>query len=104
MIIHEQITAKEIKSMHKKIHRILKTNDKIRGYFEISDFDGWTLEGFWENLKKDGVQATDYEKIAMVGNKKWESWLSLLIEPVTTAEVNYFSLENKEKAKEWIEK
>ena len=48
----------------------------------------------------DLKHADDYEKIAMVGEKKWQEWITRFMKPFTNAEVRYFDL--KEKAKAWI--
>ena len=50
----------------------------------------------------DMSHADDYEKIAMVGDKKWQDWITQFMKPFTNAEIRYFDSEQKEEAKEWI--
>ncbi|MEP0460430.1 MAG: STAS/SEC14 domain-containing protein [Flavobacteriaceae bacterium] len=38
----------------------------------------------------------------MVGDKKWQEWITQFMKPFTNAEVRYFDSEQKEKAKKWI--
>lgn len=75
-----------------KIHRILESKDKVRWYFEMNDFDGWNVKGFWEDLKMDAKHADDYEKIVMVGDSNWQDWMTQLIKPFTAAEIKFFDL------------
>lgn len=44
----------------------------------------------------------DYEKIAMVVEKKWQDWITQFMKPFTSAEIRYFDLEEKDEAKKWI--
>ncbi len=75
---------------------------KIRWYFEMRDFDGWTLPALWADAKFDLRHAKDYEKIAFVGHPDWVESVGNLLEPFTSAEVAYFALDEQSRAKEWI--
>lgn len=100
----DKLGKEDIEKIHPLIHAILDKGMKVRWYFEMEDFTGWDFLGLWEDLKMDMAHAKDYEKIAMVGTKKWQDWVSQFMKPFTNAEINYFDLENKEKAKLWIKK
>ena len=97
-----KLTAKDIEKIHPLIHAILDRGMKVRWYFEMKDFDGWDVKGFWEDLKMDAAHAKDYEKIAMVGDKKWQNWITKFMKPFTNAEIKFFDLKDKETAKQWI--
>lgn len=100
----DKLRKEDIEKIHPLIHAILDKGMKVRWYFEMEDFTGWDFPGLWKDLKMDMAHAKDYEKIAMVGTKKWQDWISQFMKPFTNAEINYFDLENKEKAKLWIKK
>lgn len=85
------------------LQRILNKENKIRWYFEMDNFRGWTPASFWREVNMDLKHANDFEKIAMVGEKKWERWMTTLMKPFTSAEVRFFQTTDKEKAREWIE-
>lgn len=102
-IINGKLKENEVALLHKKIHQILEFNDKVSWYFEMSDFDGWSAKGFWEDLKMDTNHASDYEKIAMVGDEKWQDWMTQLMKPFTSADIKFFEFKDKEKAKTWIQ-
>ncbi|HIB38102.1 STAS/SEC14 domain-containing protein [Mesonia sp.] len=98
------LTEKDIEKIHPLIHSILDKDLKVRWYFEMENFTGWDFPGLWEDLKMDTAHAKDYEKIAMVGEKKWQDWIAQFMKPFTNAEINYFSLEDRKTAKQWIKK
>ncbi len=75
---------------------------KIRWYFEMRDFMGWTFSALWKDLKFDVKNTSSLEMIAMIGDKKWEKGLTQLMKPFTGAEIKYFDTEDREEAKHWI--
>jgi hypothetical protein len=81
---------------------MLKQYSKINWYFEMENFDGWELKGLWEEVKFDAKHANDFDKVAMVGEKKWEEWMTDLMKAFTSAEVRFFDSSQKEEAIEWI--
>lgn len=76
----------------------------VRWYFEMQDFDGWTLGALWKGLKLDFQNRNNFEKIAMVGSKKWEEKLTDLMKPFTDADIRFFDPGQKEEARTWINK
>ncbi|SDR69607.1 SpoIIAA-like [Gillisia sp. Hel1_33_143] len=98
-----KLTDMDIEKIHPLIHAILDRKMKVRWYFEMENFTGWNLPGLWEDLKMDTAHANDYEKIAMVGEKKWQDWITQFMKPFTNAEIKYFNMDQKEEAKSWIE-
>tara|TARA_R110002167_G_scaffold267264_1_gene473910 strand:- start:2334 stop:2693 length:360 start_codon:yes stop_codon:yes gene_type:complete len=98
-----KLRKEDIEKIHPLIHAILDKGMKVRWYFEMDNFTGWDLPGLWEDLKMDTAHARDYEKIAMVGDKKWQGWITPFMKPFTNANIKYFDVSQKEEAKEWIE-
>ena len=99
-----KLKKEDMEKIRPLIHAILDKGMKVHWYFEMEDFTGWDLSGFWEDLKMDTTHAEDYEKIAMVGDKKWQDWITQFMKPFTNAEVKYYDLEDRETAKKWIKK
>ena len=75
---------------------------KIRLYFEMTDFTGWKPDAFLRDLNFDIKHVKDFEKVAMVGDKKWQELITGLMKPFTPATIKFFPLTDKEKAKEWV--
>ncbi len=84
------------------LYERLKQYEKLRWYFEMENFEGWELTAFWEDVKFDIKHAGDFEKVAMVGGKQWEKWMTDLMKPFTAVEIKYFDLDQREDALIWI--
>ena len=98
----ENLTEADYDKLLPLLNNIVEKYKKIRWYFEMEGFEGWTPKAFWKDLKFDVQHANDFEKVAMIGDKKWEKWMTDLMKPFTSAEVKFFDLEEKEIAKRWI--
>lgn len=81
----------------------IKTFGKIRWLFVMKDFEGWSLESLWSDTKFDLRHANDFEKIAIVGDKKWHEWMTDAMKPFTSAEVKFFEINHGPEAQTWIE-
>lgn len=105
-IIATKATGKLMEADYDKLLLLLteklKQYEKIRWYLEMEDFDGWKLKAFWEDVKFDAKHANDFDKVAMVGEKKWEKWMTDLMKLFSSAEVKYFDASQKEEAVKWI--
>lgn len=75
---------------------------KIRVFFEMHDFHGWEVAALWEDIKFDVKHFRDIERLAMVGDSKWEKGMAIFCKPFTSASVRYFDESQKEEARSWI--
>ncbi len=101
-IAEGQLDDKDYNRIIPLLKEKVDTYGKIRWYFEMKDFKGWTLSAMWEDLKFDIKNRNNLERIAMVGDKAWEKQLTQLMKPFTDAEIHFFETEDREKAKYWI--
>lgn len=86
-----------------EVERLVAQHGKIRVLFEMTQFHGWEPAAVWDDIKFDVKHFTHIERIAMVGDKKWERGMAAFCHPFTTAKVRYFDARDLEKAREWVE-
>ena len=80
----------------------IKKYGKIRILFIIHDFHGWDVGALWEDLKFDIKHFNDIERLAIVGETKWEQAMATFCRPFTTAKIKYFDSKDEEQARSWI--
>lgn len=80
----------------------IKDNGKLRLLFEMHDFHGWTLGAVWEDLKFGTHHWRDIERLAIVGESKWEAGMANFCKPFTTAKIKYFDHNLLDEATSWI--
>jgi hypothetical protein len=98
-----KLTKEDYEHFLPRIEGLIKERGKIRVLFDMHDFHGWELGALWEDIKFDFKHFTDIERIAMVGEKKWEEWMAMFCRPFTTAKIRYFDRSKAEEAGVWIE-
>jgi hypothetical protein len=85
-----------------KVEQHIKTFNKIRMVFAMKNFHGWEVAALWQDLKFDLKHFRHIERLAMVGDKKWEKGMSVFCKPFTTAKIRYFDASKSDQAYDWI--
>jgi len=85
-----------------EIERLTKEHGKIRMLVELVDFHGWTAGAMWEDTKFGARHFADIERLAIVGDKKWEEGMAVFCKPFTLAKVHYFDRAEIDRAKAWL--
>lgn len=75
---------------------------KVRMLVLLEDFHGWDLRAAWDDTKFALKHYSDFERIAMVGDKKWEEWMTTVCKPFTRASIRYFDAAQTEAAWAWV--
>ena len=99
-----KLTDEDYQIFVPEIERNLKRHDKLRILVVFKDFKGWDLHALWDDVKFDIQHFNDFEKIAMVGEKSWQKWMSIICKPFTMARVKYFEKREFAEAMDWLEK
>jgi hypothetical protein len=75
---------------------------KVRLLAQFEDFHGWDLHALWDDTVFATRHCGDVERIALVGDKKWEEWMAKVCKPFTMAKVRYFDVADKAAAQAWL--
>ena len=105
LIVH--VSGKLAKSDYERLvpefDRLVQQHKKLRVLFDMVDFHGWDAGGAWQDLKLGFAHFAHIERLAMVGEKKWQQHMATFCKPFTRAAVRYFNHADLEKAHKWIE-
>jgi hypothetical protein len=85
-----------------KVETLLTAEGKLRLFAQFEDFHGWDLHAAWDDLKFGLKHYSDFERIAMVGDRKWEKWMARFCRPFTKAKVKYFDRSEVDVAWRWL--
>ncbi len=101
-----RITGKLAKEDYQRlvpeVERLIGQHGKIRMLVYLHDFHGWTLGALWEDIKFDWKHFNHIERLALVGDRKWEEGMAVFCRPFTTAKIRYFDEAKAEEAHTWI--
>ncbi len=85
-----------------EVERLIKQEGKIRLLFHMRDFHGWDAGALWEDIKFDLKHFADIERLAIVGEAKWEEWMAAFCKPFPSAEIRYFDQSQAKEARSWV--
>lgn len=98
-----KLTKEAYESFVPKTEEKIEEHGKIRILFVMHDFHGWSAGATWEDFKFDLKHFNHIERLAIVGETKWEKGMSVFCRPFTTAKIKYFDHTDIEKARQWIQ-
>jgi len=105
-VLEIQLTGKLAKEDYEQfvpvVERLVKEHGKIRMLVEMHDFHGWTAGALWQDLKFDAKHFSDIERLAIVGESKWQHGMAVFCKPFTTAKIRYFDRPAIDQAREWL--
>lgn len=80
----------------------IKKYGKIRVLFVMLGFEGWDAGALWDDIKFNLKHFSDIERLAVVGETKWEKGMATFCRPFTTASIKYFDQSELEQARAWL--
>ena len=105
-VLEVHLTGKLVKEDYEAflpaVERLIKQHGKLRLLVEMHDFHGWTAGALWEDVKFDVKHFNDIERLAIIGETKWEKGMAVFCKPFTTARVRYFDHTKTAEARDWI--
>ena len=75
---------------------------KVRILALFEDFHGWDMHALWDDIKFSTTHCTKVERIALVGENKWQEWMAKVCKPFTMAKIQYFDVSQMAGAQKWI--
>jgi hypothetical protein len=100
--ISDRLTKEAYQAIVPRTEAAIKKYGKIRVLFVMLGFRGWDVGALWEDIKFDWKHFNHIERLAIVGETKWERGMGIFCRPFTTATVKYFELGELETAREWV--
>ena len=85
------------------VEAAIKTHGKVRLLAQFEDFHGWDMHAMWDDTKFATKHCAEVERIALVGDKKWEEWMAKVCRPFTLAKLRYFDVKDVNAAWQWVQ-
>lgn len=101
--VTERLHKQDYEQFIPEVERLVEQYGKIRVLLETHDFHGWDAGALWEDFKFDIKHFNDIERLAVVGEKKWEAGMTKFCKPFTTAKIRFFEPGDAADARAWIE-
>ena len=104
LVVH--VTGKLAKTDYEdfvpEFERLIRQHGKPRMLFDMTGLRGWEAGAMWEDIKFGAKHFADIERLAMVGEKKWQHGMATFCKPFTKAAVRYFDHADAVEARKWL--
>ena len=97
-----KLAAADYEHFVPEFERLVHQHGKLRVLFDMTGFHGWEAAALWEDIKFDIKHFADIERLAMVGETKWQHGMATFCKPFTTATIRYFDRANAAEARQWL--
>ena len=87
-----------------EFERLAGLHGKLHVLFDLIDFHGWTAGALWEDTKFAKHHFSGIERLAVIGDKKWQKSMATFYKPFTKAEIKYFDRSFATAARKWLAK
>jgi hypothetical protein len=110
-LIHEKVlhvrvggrlTDADYQQFVPEVERLIERHGTLRLLVELSDFHGWHAGALWDDFKIYLKHGNEIERLAIVGEKAWQEWMTRLAKPFLRAEVRYFDQVQAGDARRWV--
>lgn len=101
--VSEKMEVDDYKRFVPAFERLCKKHGKLDVLFQMDDFHGWTAGALWEDTKFAMQHFNDIQRLAIVGEKKWQKGMATFSKPFTKATVRYFDHKEAFKARKWFD-
>lgn len=97
-----KLSHKDYQNFLPDLEDLIKTDEKIALLIELDDFHGVDISAIKDDFKFSIKHNDAFEKVAIVGEKKWHRWMTLLSTPFFKGTVKYFNRNDLQDAWDWL--
>jgi hypothetical protein len=97
-----KLTDADYEEVVPQIESAIEESGKICMLWELEDFHGWDAKAAWDDLKSWIKFRHDLDRIAIVGEKAWEKWMTKLVELFPGIDAKYFDHSQIQDAWGWL--
>lgn len=76
---------------------------KLHLLVQMTDFQGWDRAAMWDDIHFGRDIADKTERLAFIGDKRWEEWMTKLCKPFVHAQIAYFDASQEKDAWAWVQ-
>lgn len=84
------------------VDEAIANEGRVRILAQFHDFAGWDAHALWDDIKFATTHCTKIEKVALVGEKRWEEWMTKVCKPFTEASLKFFDVSEIDAAWSWL--
>src|SRR5260370_31082716 len=93
-----KLTKEDMVTVAPPLEEKIRENGKVDLLCDMADLHGWSLGGFWGELKFDAKHAKDFRRVAGITGAPLHPFLASKLKPLTSAGIKRFQQKKKKSA------
>lgn len=102
VVINGKLVREDNEELLPQLEAAIDANGLIRLLLRMEGFTGIDVRTAIEDIKFDLRHVGDLERIAVVGDRLWEEWVTRIGGFLFAGEVRYFDVSKRREAEQWI--
>lgn len=78
------------------LEKLISRHRPVRLFVDLTAFEGWTAHALWDDFSFGMRHARDFERIALVGDARWESLVARMADVVMNCQVRHFNAADRQ--------
>jgi hypothetical protein len=100
--LRDTLTEDDYDAFTSALKAHLEQHTTSRALFVMEGVDDWEPDERWEELAFDIRLLRDLDKVAIVGDDLWETWLEKVEELFPMSTIQTYDAEDREEALDWL--
>jgi hypothetical protein len=100
--VHGRLATEEYQWVLTELERMIIRHGRINVLFAMSRFHGWEIRALWNDLRFDRRHCAGIERLALVGEDRWQRLMAIFCRPLTSATIHCFSHDDTATARDWL--
>ena len=98
-----KLTDQDYQQFLPKLNEFIDTSESpVSLLIELEDFHGWDKKAAWDDFKFGMKNEDDIARIAIVGENRWQKWMTVLGDAFTSTDMRYFPKAELSQAWSWL--
>jgi len=96
------VTKEDYAVMVPEVEALIDREDDINMLIDLSEFHWEQISAWGADMKFGSTYRKKINKMAIVGDKKWQKWLTALVDPFYAREAEFFHTDEADAAWAWL--
>ena len=96
------LTDADYKEFLPGLEELIRRHGRIRLLVDMEGLEGWEIHAAWDDFTFGMTHWNHFERMALVGDKKWEEVAAKVTNLLMRGETRFFATSEKDAAWAWI--
>ncbi len=97
-----KLTDADYQQFLPKLTTLIHKYGPISLLVELEEFHGWEPKAAWDDFKFGEQHDNDFIRIAIVGEKHWQKWMTAIGNAFSKTKLHFFTRDELQKAWDWL--